>query len=203
MASFLASRLLLHLLHLPRVPISPLSGPSGLGRDNNYFCWLLFPLLKGGPWGFKAFLYFCAYLGATQIYRGSCFKGNIRYTRWKVRGSLQSLDLRHKSMFTVTWRRQQPPPQAIWVCGGPLGGCGTSSWPHGFRKSTGRVFWVIKQVTYTKLVEDMQNSDRYALLDTFINAGLFSFIAFFIVCNNIFIGKFIYFLFFFLDWKNP
>ena len=83
--------------------------------------------------------------------------------------------------------------------GGPLGGCSTSSWPHGFRKSTGRVFWVIRQVKYTKLVEDMQNSDRYAVLDTFINAGLFSFIAFFLVCNNIFIGKFIYFLFFFLD----
>ena len=202
MASFLASWLLFHLLHLPRVLISPLSGPSGLGRDNTYFCWLLFPLLKGGPWGFKAFLYFCAYLGATQIYRGSCFKGNIRYTRWKVRGSLQSLDLRHKSRFTITWRRQQPPLQALWVCRG------ASRWLQHQQLAS----WFQKEhregILGYKAGQLHKISRRHAELRPVCSVRHIYkcrsfFIAFFLVCNNIFIGKFIYFLFFFLDWKNP
>ena len=97
--------------------LAPLSGPSGLGRDNNYFFQFLFPLLKGGPWGFKAFMYFRAYL-AKQIDHGSCFKGNFRYTRWKARGSLQSLDLRHKSTCTITWRLKRPRLQVVWGCSG-------------------------------------------------------------------------------------
>lgn len=42
--SFLTSSWLLLPLHPPRVLISSLSGPSGLEREKNVLCWLLFPI---------------------------------------------------------------------------------------------------------------------------------------------------------------
>lgn len=75
---------------------------------------------------------------------------------------------------------------------GTVGGCSIRIWSHDFRKSTDRISQVIKQVKYTNWVEEMQNSDQYALLSTFINPGLFSFILFIIVYSYIFICKILF-----------